>query len=54
MATLKSQIEDLIGAVGDDTLITDSAINTTKEIFAVSPPEKLNYFITKSSLERWS
>ena len=49
MATLKSQIEDLIGAVGDDTLITDSAINTTKEIFAISPPEKLNYFIAKSS-----
>ena len=49
MATLKSQIEDLIGAVGDDTLITDSAIITTKEIFAISPPEKLSHFMAKSA-----
>lgn len=49
MATIKSTVEDLIGSIGDDTLITDAALATAREIVAVTPDDKLSYFVAKSS-----
>lgn len=49
MATIKTQIEDLIGSVGDDTLITDSALNTARDIVNITPSEKLSFFLSKSA-----
>ena len=45
-------IEDLIGSVGDDTLITDSALNTARDIVNITPPEKLSFFIIEADLLR--
>ena len=49
MSDIKTQVEDLIGSIGDDTLITDSALSTAREIVNLTPEEKLHYFIEKSS-----
>ncbi len=41
MATFKVQVEDLIGAVGDDDLITDSLLASGAEIIEKTPDAKL-------------
>ena len=41
MATFKVQVEDLIGAVGDDTLITDSLLASGAEIIEKTPDDRL-------------
>lgn len=49
MASIKTQVERLIGSVGDDGLITDSAVNTARDIVNVTPPNRLSLFINKSA-----
>ena len=41
MADFKTQVEDLIGSVGDDALITQSLIDIGGEIIAALPDNKL-------------
>ena len=41
MADFKTQVEDLIGSVGDDALITQSLIDIGGEIIGVLPAAKL-------------
>tara|TARA_R100000664_G_scaffold34239_1_gene55557 strand:+ start:608 stop:2134 length:1527 start_codon:yes stop_codon:yes gene_type:complete len=47
--TIKVQVEDLIGTLGDDVLLTDSAQATLNEIVNVTPEEGLSFFLAKSS-----
>ena len=47
--TIKIQIEDLIGTLGDDVLLIDSAQATLNEIVNITPVETLSFFIAKSS-----
>ena len=49
MATLKTQVEDILGSIGDDTLITDSAVNTARDIVNITPSGRLSSFVSKSS-----
>ena len=39
--TYKTQIEDIIGAVGDDALVTRSLINAGSKIIDATPVDKL-------------
>ena len=47
--TIKVQVEDLIGTLGDDVLLADSAQATLNEIVNVTPEEALSFFLAKSS-----
>ena len=48
MADIQTQVEDLIGSVGDTQLITDAASGTVREIISVTPENQLHYFLGKT------
>jgi hypothetical protein len=50
MQTFKIQIEDLIGTVGDDTLISSSIQDIGAEIVSLSPIEKLRSYVKTTSI----
>lgn len=50
MSTFKVQIEDLIGSVGDDDLITDSLLSVGAEIIESTSPAKLIKFADESTI----
>jgi len=50
MQTFKIQIEDLIGDVGDDTLISSSIQDIGAEIVSLSPIEKLRSYVKVTSI----
>jgi len=49
MATFKAQIEDLVGAVGDDTALTDWLQAGTREIINILPPDLKEYCFSKQT-----
>ena len=49
MATFKAQIEDLVGAVGDDTALTDWLQAGTREIINILPPDLKQYCFSKQT-----
>ena len=49
--TIKVQVEDLIGTLGDDVLLTDSAQATLNEIVNVTPEEGLSFLAKSSAIE---
>ena len=50
MSTYKARIEDLIGAVGDDTLITDSLTDSLNDIISMTPPAKMEFMSTVTTV----
>ena len=43
MSNYQTRIEDLIGTVGDNTLMTDSLTDSLNDIISLSPPSKLEF-----------
>ena len=50
MSVFKTEIEDLVGAVGDDTFLNDSIVSTAKEIIKALPPNKV-FSVSETSAE---
>ena len=50
MSVFKTEIEDLVGAVGDDTFLNDSIVSTAKEIIKALPPTKV-FSVSETSAE---
>tara|TARA_R100001594_G_scaffold77860_1_gene112390 strand:- start:53 stop:1273 length:1221 start_codon:yes stop_codon:yes gene_type:complete len=50
MASFKVQVEDLIGAVGDDDLITQALINSGTKIIKLMPAQKLRKYSDESTI----
>ena len=51
MSTFKVEVEDLIGSVGDDTLISDSLQAVGSEIVELLPPSKLRLVAKTTSID---
>ena len=51
MQSFKIQIEDLIGDVADDTLISSAIQDIGAELVSVSPIQKLKNYITEIEQE---
>lgn len=50
MSSFKVQVEDLIGSVGDDQLITDSLLSAGAEIIEITPLNRLLKFSNENSI----
>ena len=50
MSVFKTEIEDLVGVVGDDTFLNDSIVSTAKEIIKALPPTKV-FSVSETSAE---
>ena len=50
MATFKVQIEDLVGAVGDDAALTQWLTDGVKEITNILPPDLKEKCMTETTL----